>query len=225
MDKKLLIVDDEQDMVAMLKRYFELNGYCVMTAEKGLQAIEKAGKQPDLILLDINMPDMDGLEVCHRIRDFVTCPILFLTARIEDKDKLEGFAVGGDDYIVKPFSIDELGARVDAHLRREERRSGKNLRTKFDDELVIDYSAQEVYFKGKQIPFLKREFEIIELLSSYPGQLFSKNRIFESVWNIDSEADIGVIMEHVSKIRAKFAEASCKPYIQTVWGSGYKWTK
>lgn len=225
MEKKLLIVDDEQDMVAMLKRYFELGGYYVMVAENGLQAIEKAGKQPDLILLDINMPDIDGIEVCSRIRDFVSCPILFLTARIEDTDKLKGFAVGGDDYVVKPFSMDELGARVEAHLRREERRAGNIVRTKFDDDLIIDYSAKDVYFKGKKIPFLNREFEIIELLSSYPGQLFSKNRIFESIWDIDSDADMGVIMEHISKIRAKFAEAGCKPYIQTVWGSGYKWSK
>lgn len=126
------------------------------------------------------MPDIDGIEVCSRIRDFVSCPILFLTARIEDKDKLKGFAVGGDDYIVKPFSIDELGARVEAHLRREERKNGKAVRTKFDDDLVIDYSAKEVHFKGKKIPFLNREFEIIELLSSYPGQLFSKERILKA---------------------------------------------
>ena len=225
MEKKLLIVDDEQDMISMLKRYFELGGYSVMVAENGLQAIEKAGKQPDLILLDINMPDIDGIEVCNRIRDFVSCPILFLTARIEDTDKLKGFAAGGDDYIVKPFSLDELGARVEAHLRREERRAGNNVRTKFDDDLVIDYSAKEVHFKGNKIPFLNREFEIIELLSSYPGQLFSKERIFERIWDTDSDADVAVIMEHVSRIRAKFAEAGCKPYIQTVWGSGYKWTK
>lgn len=225
MEKKLLIVDDEQDMTDMLKWYFEIGGYCVMVAENGIQAIEKAGKQPDLILLDINMPDIDGIEVCSRIRDFVSCPILFLTARIEDKDKLKGFAVGGDDYIVKPFSIDELGARVEAHLRREERRAGNSVRTKFDEDLIIDYSAQEVFFKGQRIPFLNREFAIIELLSTYPGQLFSKERIFESIWDVDSNADVGVITEHVSKIRAKFAEAGCKPYIQTVWGSGYKWTK
>ena len=148
MRKTILIVDDEKDMNAMLKRYFELNGYFVQTAQNGLQAIEKAGKQPDIILLDINMPDLDGVEVCRRIRDFVACPILFLTARVEDQDKLKGFAAGGDDYIVKPFSIDELGARVEAHLRREERRQNKRIRTKFDDDLVIDYTAKEVYFKG-----------------------------------------------------------------------------
>ncbi len=225
MSKTILIVDDEKDIRTLLKRYFELNGYFVDTAENGLKAIEKAGLQPDLILLDINMPDMDGLEVCRRIRDFVSCPILFLTARIEDGDKLKGFAFGGDDYIVKPFSIDELGARVEAHLRREERRQNKQVRTKFDDNLVIDYSAKEIYFQGQLLPLLPREFEIVELLSTYPGQLFSKERIFETIWDIDSNADVSVIMEHVSNIRAKFAKAGVKPYIQTVWGSGYKWAK
>lgn len=225
MEKSILIVDDEKDMRTMLKCYFELNGYRVQTAENGLQAVEKAGRQPDLILLDINMPDLDGLEVCRRIRNFVSCPILFLTARVEDRDKLIGFAAGGDDYIVKPFSIDELGARVDAHLRREERRQAKQVRTKFDGDFIIDYTAQEVYFKGMPLPLLPREFAIVELLSSYPGQLFSKERIFEHIWDMDSDADVGVIMEHVSKIRAKFAKAGAKPYIQTVWGSGYKWVK
>lgn len=225
MDKKILIVDDEIDLSTMLKKYFELNCYNVSVARNGKEAIEKAGKQPDIILLDINMPDLDGLEVCRRIRDFVSCPILFLTARIEEQDKIKGFAIGGDDYIIKPFSIDELGARVDAHIRREERRQNKNVRTKFDDDLVIDYSAKAVYFKGKMLPLLPREFEIVELLSSYPGQLFSKDSIFEHIWDMDSNADVGVIMEHVSKIRAKFAKVGCKPYIQTVWGSGYKWEK
>ena len=167
MQKKILIVDDEIDIRTMLKRYFQLNGYDVSLAANGLQAIEKAGKQPDIILLDINMPNLDGLEVCRRIRDFVSCPILFLTARIEDQDKLKGFAVGGDDYIAKPFSIDELVARVDAHLRREERRQTKQIKTKFDDDLVIDYTAKEVYFKGELLPFLPREFAIVELLSTY----------------------------------------------------------
>ena len=118
----ILIVDDEADIVSTLADYFMYNNYNVMTATNGMEAIEKAGKQPDLILLDINMPDVDGLEVCARIRDFVSCPILFLTARVEDSDKVKGFGLGGDDYIVKPFSLDELGARVAAHIRRERRR-------------------------------------------------------------------------------------------------------
>ncbi len=223
--KTVLIVDDERDLGVMLRRYFELNGYGVMLAGSGLEGIEKAGRQPDIILLDVNLPDIDGVEVCRRIRDHVSCPILFLTARVEDRDKLLGFAAGGDDYIVKPFSLDELGARVEAHLRREARRDQTPRRTLFDDNFVIDYTARQVSFKGREIPMKPKEFDIVELLSAYPGQLFSKERIFEHIWDADSDTDVGVIMEHVSRIRAKFAKAGCKPYIQTVWGRGYRWVK
>ena len=225
MGKTILIIDDEHDMGVMLRRYFELNGYSVMLAENGRTGIEKAGKQPDLILLDVNMPDLDGIEVCRRIREYVSCPILFLTARVEDPDKLAGFAAGGDDYILKPFSIDELGARVEAHLRREERRAGTSHRVWFDRSFAIDYTAREVRFQGKPVPLKPKEFAIVELLSAYPGQLFSKERIFEHIWELDSDTDENVIMEHISRIRAKLAQAGCKPYIQTVWGSGYKWVK
>lgn len=141
----ILIVDDEADIVSTLEDYFLYNDYNIMTAANGREAIEKAGKQPDLILLDINMPDVDGLEVCARIRDFVSCPILFLTARVEDRDKVKGFGMGGDDYIVKPFSLDELGARVAAHLRRERRR-GETPKVRFDDKLAIDYTERRLYY-------------------------------------------------------------------------------
>ena len=225
MRKTLLIVDDEKDMGAMLKQYFEPKGYNVALAENGVTGIEKAGKQPDLILLDVNMPDVDGIEVCRRIRDLVTCPILFLTARIEDKDKLEGFAAGGDDYIVKPFSVSELGARVAAHLRREDRSGQRAHRLLLDDHFMIDYTAGQVSNAGEIIPLTPKEYEIIELLSTHPGQLFSKERIFEHIWNIDSDACPSTSMEHISRLRAKLAGAGCKPYIQTVWGMGYKWVK
>lgn len=225
MGKTILIVDDERDLGVMLRRYFELNGYTVVLAESGREGVEKAGRQPDLILLDVNMPDMDGVEVCRRIRDHVACPILFLTARVEDRDKLRGFAAGGDDYIVKPFSIDELGARVEAHLRREERRGQAPRRVLLDGSFAIDYAARQVSFRDAEIPLKPKEFEIVELLSAYPGQLFSKERIFEHIWEPDSDAELSVITEHISRIRAKFAKAGCKPYIQTVWGSGYRWIR
>ena len=123
MGAKILIADDEKDIVSMLKSFFESKGYSVLSALNGIEAVKQTEKQPDIILLDINMPGMDGLEVCRRIRDHISCPILFLTAKIEDMDKVNGFAAGGDDYIVKPFSLVELEARVKAHLRREERHS------------------------------------------------------------------------------------------------------
>ena len=224
MSNKILIVDDEPDIVNLLRDYFEINGYNVMTACNGKEALKKAELQPDIILLDINMPDIDGLSVCKRIRDFVSCPILFLTAKVEDTDKINGFAVGGDDHIVKPFSIDELGARVSAHLRREQRRQN-NSRAKFEDDLVIDYSARTVCYKGQQIQLAKKEFDIIEFLSMNTGQVFDKERIYEKLWGYDSEGDSAVIAEHIRRIRSKFSAAGIKPHIETVWGVGYKWVK
>ena len=220
----ILIVDDEEDIVSMLRDYFEYNNYDVITAVNGTEAMKKAGKQPDIILLDINMPDIDGLEVCSRIRAFVNCPILFLTARIGDSDKIKGFGIGGDDYIVKPFSIDELGARVAAHLRRE-RRQKETPKIYFDEKLAIDYTERCLYYEGAEIPLAKKEFNIVELLSEHAGQVFSKERIYELVWDYDSEGDSAVVAEHIRRIRAKFQEAQMKPYIQTVWGVGYKWIK
>ena len=127
--KKILLVDDEKGVVAMMKNYFEMSGYQVLTAYNGVEALRQAAHQPDIILLDINMPGMDGLTVCQRIRESISCPILFLTARIEKNDKINGFHVGADDYIIKPFDIDELGARVAAHLRRENRKQEQMVAT------------------------------------------------------------------------------------------------
>lgn len=137
---KLLIVDDERGIVDMIQSYFQ-SQYDILTAYSGQEALQKAGNNPDLILLDINMPDIDGLTVCQKIRDYITCPILFLTARIESGDKIIGFQAGADDYIVKPFDLDELGARIAAHLRREQRRQS-NSAVRFFGELALDYSAR-----------------------------------------------------------------------------------
>ncbi len=224
MQDTLLIVDDEEDIVSTLKDYFQYNNYCVMSASNGQEAIEKAAKQPDLILLDINMPDVDGLSVCARIRDFVSCPILFLTARAEEGDKIKGFGLGGDDYIVKPFSLGELGARVAAHLRRERRR-GETPKVRFDDKLSIDYTERSLYYDGSKIPLAKKEFDIIELLSGRPGQIFSKERIYELAWGYDSEGEPSVVAEHIRRIRAKLAAAGAETYVETVWGVGYKWKR
>ena len=208
----------------MLERYFRLNGYEVITAEGAEQALAKMGQQPDLILLDINMPGMNGITLCENIRDFLSCPILFLTANTEDKDKIRGFRAGGDDYIVKPFSVDELGARVSAHLRRESRSKIKT-QVLFDTHLVIDYTQRAVFYKKKEIAFTKKEFDIIEILSQNPGQVFDKEHLYEAAWGIDGLGNNSVVAEHVSQIRAKFAAAGVRQYIETVWGVGYKWVK
>lgn len=220
----ILIADDEIDIVKMLDDFFTWKGYDVLTATNGAETIKQAERNPDIILLDINMPELDGLSVCERIRDHVSCPILFLTARIEDNDKVKGFSVGGDDYIVKPFSLVELDARVKAHLRREIRHNF-SAQIKFADELTIDYAQRCVFFKDRKITLAKKEFDIIELLSQNPGQVFSKEHIYERVWDYDSEGDSSVVAEHIRRIRAKIAAYTENIYIETVWGCGYKWIK
>ena len=199
---KILVADDEADIVHLLTDLFTRQGYQVLPAYGGEEAL--------------------GFSLCRQIRDFVNCPILFLTARIEDADKVRGFAAGGDDYILKPFSSQELLARVGAHLRREERRQGQAL-VKFDQGLVIDYGARCVYQNGEPVHLAKKEFDIVELLSMHPSQVFDRERIYESVWGYDSEGDSSVVAEHIRRVRAKFSAAGCGERIVTVWGVGYKW--
>ena len=224
METKLLIVDDEPDIVAMLASFFTGKGYQVLTAQSGREALLRAEQSPDLILLDVSMPDLDGLAVCQAIRDHISCPILFLTARIEDTDKVRGFSVGGDDYILKPFSLVELEARVQAHLRREARYQSQ-ARVKFGVELTIDFLERRVFFGKEEIPLTKKEFDIVELLSQNPGQVFDKERIYEKIWGYDSEGSSGVVAEHIRRIRAKLAVHTDRVYLETVWGCGYKWNR
>ena len=221
MKPTLLIVDDERGIVDTMRAYFSPQ-YEILTAYSGQEAIQKAEKQPDLILLDINMPGMDGLAVCQAIRDHMACPILFLTARVESADQIAGFQAGADDYIVKPFDLDELGARVAAHLRRERRRSSPSA-VRFFGECVVDYSARAVTVRGQPVSFSRREFDILELLSLNAGQVFDRERIYEAVWGIDGEGNSDTVMEHIRKIRAKLAVHTQQSYIETVWGCGYRW--
>lgn len=219
---RLLIADDEQDIRALLKDFFEMQGYQTETAKDGKEVLEKIARQPDLILLDINMPGMDGLDVCRRIREYVSCPILFLTARVEEQDRINGLMTGGDDYIIKPFSLDELNARVTAHLRREARRTRKDS-LRIAGELVIHYSRRCVYCGEENLGLTRTEFDIVELLSMNRGQVFSKERIYEKLWGYDSEGDEAIVTEHIRRIRMKFRKYSDKTYIETVWGVGYQW--
>ncbi len=220
----ILVADDEKDVVSLLKDYLELKGYCVYTANNGKQAIEQASKSPDLILLDVNMPEADGFEVCRRIRDHVSCPILFLTARIEDEDKIQGFAAGGDDYIIKPFSLEEIGARIAAHIRRDHRVNTAN-NVRFFGDVVVDYSNKTVSVGNEALDLANKEYRIIELLSLNTGQVFDKERIYEKIWGYDAEGDSSVIAEHIRRIRAKLGRYDEDRHLATVWGMGYKWIK
>ena len=222
MNEKIMLVDDEKGVVTIMKKYFEMSGYQVITAYSGQEALKKMSYLPDIILLDINMPDMDGLTVCQSIREYITCPILFLTARIETADKIKGFSAGADDYIVKPFDLDELGARVAAHLRRENRKQEQST-LRFFNDMVIDYAKREISISGTLVSLSKKEFDIVELLSINAGQVFDRERIYDTVWGLEGDGNSDTIMEHIRKIRAKFSALSLHNYIETVWGVGYKW--
>lgn len=221
---RILVADDEKDVVSLLKDFLEMKGYDVLTAYDGNQAIEMSLKKPDLILLDINMPDVNGFDVCKKIREYISCPILFLTARVEDSDKINGFASGGDDYITKPFSIGELEARIAAHIRRENRISSQN-NVKIFGNIIINYTEKTVYCNDEKIELTKKEYGIIEMLSINAGQIFNKEQIYEKIWGYDAEGDSSVVAEHIRRLRAKLAAFGEEQHINTVWGMGYKWIK
>ena len=223
MKYKILIIDDEEMILSMMEKCLG-DEFSVYRAKNAKKALELLNVIPDIILLDINMPEMDGLELCQLIRGHISCPIIFLTARVTERDVIKGLSVGGDDYITKPFRMDELLARISAHLRREERKgTAENLR--FDEELMIDYNSRTVFYGKEQLDFSNKEFEIIRFLSQNAGMVFDRETIYEKLWGYNGEGDSIVVKEHIRKIRNKLSVYTDKNYIETVWGVGYKWAK
>lgn len=218
--KKILVADDEAGIRDLLKEVLEMENYLVYTAKNGMEAMAGLKYQPDLMILDVNMPDIDGYTVCEKIRNYVDCPILFLTARTQEQDRVNGFKAGGDDYIVKPFGMDELLARVEAHLRREERRTS-NANVYVGGDLTVDFSGHQVLVDGADVGLTRTEFSIVELLITNSGQVFEKEHIYECVRGYDGEGDASIIAEHVRRIRQKIDKKS--KHIETVWGVGYRW--
>ena len=198
---KILVIDDENSILDMLRLNLELEEYEVYTANSSISAMEK---------------------LSYKIRDYVPCPIIFLTARAGKQDKINGFKVGGDDYITKPFSIDELLIRIKAHLRREERTITKKVK-RFTEDLVIDYESMQLFIKNQAVMLSKKEFDIIYFLSMNAGIVFDKERLYEKLWRYDSDGDSNVIKEHIRKIRKKISEYTDTQYLVTVRGVGYKW--
>lgn len=220
--RRIMIADDEPGIIQLLKDYFEIQDYQVIEAKNGLEVLGQLDKRPDLILLDVNMPMLDGFEVCERIRTHVSCPILFLTAKIEEEDRIRGLMIGGDDYILKPFSIEELGARVEAHLRREKRRQTEGA-VKMFDRLAIHYRDRSVYYDGQPLSLTKTEYGLVEVLSLSSGQVFTKEQLYEKVRGFDGSADSSIVMEHIRRVRSKIGKYTSHAFIETVWGVGYKW--
>ena len=220
MKYKILVVDDDKELVKMLCSYFNMKQYETITATDGMEALNKIKMKPDIILLDINMPRMDGIEVCRLIRSKALCPILFLTARVDEDDKINGLLSGGDDYITKPFRIQELRARVAAHLRREKREHHSIL--SFEPDIRFDLSAKVLYVSEQPVPLTKSEYSICEYLAKNRGQVFTKEQIYEAVFGFDGIGDDSTISTHIKNIRAKLEHFKISP-ISTVWGIGYKW--
>lgn len=221
---KILIADDEAMLTELLSEHLQDCGYTTYIAGNSDEVLSQLGVHPDLILLDINMPGRNGLDLCKIIRGHVTCPIVFLTARITEQDKVTGLQAGGDDYITKPFSLQELTARIAAHLRRDARsKDAPDVMT--GQGLIVNLSQRKVFWGEREIAFSRREFDIIEFLMSHPNQVFDKERMYEAIWGYEAEGSSSVIKEHVRKIRAKLQEETGKDYIETVWGMGYRWKK
>ncbi|MED0672593.1 response regulator transcription factor [Aneurinibacillus aneurinilyticus] len=227
MKGKILLADDEASIVEFIQDALEDEGYEVLVANNGNEVFKQLVHKPELIILDIMMPGPDGFEICRAVREMVSCPIIFLSARYAESDRIQGLAVGGDDYIVKPFSMRELKARLAAHLRREQRAGAKaSLAVLHYGDISVDLNSYRLLYRGQSVPVTVREFEIVQLLALHPDRVFSREQIYEKVWGYDAEGNSQTVTEHVKNIRAKLVSynSKCNP-IATVWGIGYKWVR
>lgn len=216
---RILVIDDDADILTLIKNTLQLQNYLVETFVSANQVDRSKLADYDLILLDIMMPDVDGLSFCRDIRNLVDCPILFLTAKSQEADVVTGLSYGADDYICKPFGVQELLARVDAHLRRERREHHASLVL---EPIRFDLSAKRVTVKEKKLDLTKSEYEICELLAKRRGQVFSKDQLYDYLYAYEERGTPAAIAEHIKNIRAKFRTIGLEP-IETVWGIGYKW--
>lgn len=229
MDKKILIVDDEKPIVDVLKFNLEKDGYETVEAYDGEQAVEMALEtKPDLIILDVMLPKMDGFTVCKKIRQKLTCPIIMLTAKDEIVDKIIGLELGADDYMTKPFSMRELAARVKANLRKhsievaETEKEEVNTNTIKIKDLVLDLDKYVVIKKNNVIDLTMKEFDVVKLLASNPGQVFTREQILKNVWGYDYYGDVRSVDVTIRRVREKIEDNTSDPkYIITKRGIGY----
>ena len=231
--KQILIIEDNQEITELERDYLEANGFAVDIAGDGIAGLQKAltGNHA-LMLLDIMLPRMDGFQVCREIRAQKEVPILMVSAKREDIDKIRGLGLGADDYIIKPFSPSELVARVKAHISRYERLTNHNAENTKDaaalrcGELEIQLQKHRVYISEKEVTLTNREFELLVFLAKNPGIVFSRERLFDRVWGLDAIGDTATVMVHINRIREKIEPDPARPiYIETVWGAGYRFAE
>lgn len=224
--KKILIIEDDKSIAELERDYLEIDGFSVEIALKGDEGLNKAIKdEVDLVLLDLMLPGLDGFQICKAIRTEKDIPILMISAKKEDIDKIRGLGLGADDYIVKPFSPSELVARVKAHLARYDRLIGKEVQNDgiMIRGLQIDKASRRVFVNNHEVSLTAKEFDLLTFLALHPNHVFSKDELFERLWGLDSLGDISTVTVHIRKIREKIETDSSNPqYIETVWGAGYR---
>ena len=227
MSKRILIVEDEESIADLEKDYLELSNFEVEVANDGDTGLQKGlGGDFGLIILDLMLPGVDGFEICRQIRDQKNTPIIMVSAKKDDIDKIRGLGLGADDYITKPFSPSELVARVKAHMARYDRLVGSAVEeNKVIDirGLKIDTTARRVWVNGEEKPFTTKEFDLLTFLASHPNHVYTKDELFSEIWDMESIGDIATVTVHIKKIREKIEFDTSKPqYIETIWGVGYR---
>lgn len=224
---KILIVEDEEAIADLEKDYLELSGFEVEIANRGDEGLERALNEDfDLFILDLMLPEVDGFEICRQIRAKKNTPIIMVSAKKEDIDKIRGLGLGADDYMTKPFSPSELVARVKAHLTRYERLIGSGMPENDIIEirgLKIDKTARRVWINDEEKSFTTKEFDLLTFLAENPNRVFTKDELFSEIWDMESIGDIATVTVHIKKIREKIEFNTAKPqYIETIWGVGYR---
>ena len=224
---KILIIEDEESIAELEKDYLELRGYEVEVAGDGATGLDRAlNEEFDLIILDLMLPGTDGFDICRRVREVKNTPIIMVSAKKEDIDKIRGLGLGADDYMTKPFSPSEMVARVKAHLARYERLIGSGMPANDVIEirgLKIDKTARRVWVNGEEKNFTTKEFDLLAFLAQNPNHVFTKEELFSRIWDMESVGDIATVTVHIKKIREKIEFNTAKPqYIETIWGVGYR---
>ena len=224
---RILIIEDEEAIADLEKDYLELSGFEVKICNTGDEGLQTALREEfDLIVLDLMLPGLDGFEVCKKIREEKNIPIIMVSAKKEDIDKIRGLGMGADDYMTKPFSPSELVARVKAHLARYDRLTGSAAEKNKVIEirgLKIDTTARRVWVNGEERTFTTKEFDLLTFLASHPNHVYSKEELFREIWDMESIGDIATVTVHIKKIREKVEVDTSNPqYIETIWGVGYR---
>ncbi len=224
---RILIVEDEEAIAELERDYLEISGFDVEIENDGAKGLEKTLQEEfDLLILDLMLPGMDGFEICRKVREVKNIPIIMVSAKKDDIDKIRGLGLGADDYMTKPFSPSELVARVKAHMARYERLVGSNIPANEVIEirgLKIDKTARRVWVNGEEKSFTTKEFDLLTFLAQNPNHVFTKEELFKKIWDMDSIGDIATVTVHIKKIREKIEMNTAKPqYIETIWGVGYR---